>query len=493
MVCCVALLTVLAQAAAMNLIRNSDLETWDESANMLAHFQLEGSVARKYAGYRDENATYGVALSSQKDTSGAISQLVTPVNQARGKWLRFSFRGRAEDGFQVAKDQLYIKMEFFSEGGKNAMDSAERLIYREIVKDRADLSQNGNQGKAGASVWRTYEFEELLPFNEVDAIRVSVGFKNGSSTQSQYNSFYVDDFQLTQNSVSTDGRIEPKDTPRTSSTSKNRILLGGRWSYQPLVGETVKLPLTVTEANSSRLFYGGSTIFKGCMSSILKKGYMTNVGEVVTSPKAVPDNLVLTFQTNETVLVRLKNVPNHPTAKFPDDYGTQGYNPSYIAEQRMEFTLPTSPKLNPKAIAMTQFNANNALNMGATGFAVNGVIFYNPFDAGMEDASGIMDRCCGHPSPDYAYHYHKYPICVNTPFVDKGMTHSPVIGFALDGHAVYGPYESDGIMAKDLVQNKLNSFNAHSDKERGWHYHVTPGKFPYILGGYLGVAARRIR
>jgi len=42
-------------------------------------------------------------------------------------------------------------------------------------------------------------------------------------------------------------------------------------------------------------------------------------------------------------------------------------------------------------------------------------------------------------------------------------------------------------MAKDLGgDNALNAFNLHWDKDRGWHYHVTPGKFPYIIGGYWG-------
>jgi hypothetical protein len=129
---------------------------------------------------------------------------------------------------------------------------------------------------------------------------------------------------------------------------------------------------------------------------------------------------------------------------------------------------------------------NGALPMGATGVAVNGVVFYNPFDAGMTDATNIMDYCCGHPSPDFRYHYHKYPICVNTSFVDKGDAHSEVIGFAWDGLPIYGPYEAAGVMAKDLTTNPLNTFNAHYDPERGWHYHVTPGKMPYIIGGYFG-------
>jgi hypothetical protein len=49
-------------------------------------------------------------------------------------------------------------------------------------------------------------------------------------------------------------------------------------------------------------------------------------------------------------------------------------------------------------------------------------------------------------------------------------------------------------MAKDAVGTTppaLNDFNIHYDSDRGWHYHVTPGKFPYIIGGYWGTVDRR--
>ncbi len=52
-----------------------------------------------------------------------------------------------------------------------------------------------------------------------------------------------------------------------------------------------------------------------------------------------------------------------------------------------------------------------------------------------------MDRCCGHPDPDGTYHYHKYPICMKSPWADDGTDHSPLIGFAFDGFPIYGPYE----------------------------------------------------
>jgi hypothetical protein len=77
---------------------------------------------------------------------------------------------------------------------------------------------------------------------------------------------------------------------------------------------------------------------------------------------------------------------------------------------------------------------------------------------------------------------------VKSPFSDDGKRHSPVIGFAFDGFPIHGPYESEGEMAKDLEGDRgLDVCNGHEDSERGYHYHVTPGRFPYVIGGYRGV------
>ena len=104
-----------------------------------------------------------------------------------------------------------------------------------------------------------------------------------------------------------------------------------------------------------------------------------------------------------------------------------------------------------------------------------------------------LDRCCGHPSPGFEYHYHKYPVCVKSPWTDDGKGHSPLIGFAFDGFLIFGPYEAEGELAKDSHKNPLNAFNIHYDEARGWHYHVTPGKFPHLIGGYWGLADSRNR
>lgn len=487
-----------------NLVKNPGFEIADSSQKKPADYELTGKAFWRSSGYADEMATSGIALDSYAEgspVSGAVSQVV-PVEPANGKWVTFRFRGKAEDGFAVNGSQLFIQIEFLSAKGTRHQDEVKRLIYREIETDRKDLTANGNFHKEGAAVWRSYELEELLPFAETDAIRVSVGFANGVGKDQRYSTFVVDDFEVVQRAESSTGRKDPalaaQAAPVVNMDHAVLVSLGGKWFYRPAPGENVKVDakrhlaqkLVVEAANADRLLYDDgrwSNPFRGNMTGWLRKGYLDVSGNLVDKDRVVSNNLVLTFDGSNFMRVRSHNLPNHPTAKFPDTYGTQGYNPGYIQEQDSEYLLPLVPQKNPQAAALRQGSSYSALPMGTVGFAVNGVSFFNPFDADMVDASSIMDRCCGHPNPqENRYHYHKYPICVNTPFVDKGEAHSPIVGFAFDGYPVYGPYEAKGEMAKDSKTHPLDAFNAHEDSVRGWHYHVTPGQFPYIIGGYMG-------
>lgn len=190
------------------------------------------------------------------------------------------------------------------------------------------------------------------------------------------------------------------------------------------------------------------------------------------------ENLRLSHDS-KSLIIRSQGYPNHPTAKFPNSG-----NPNSIVVQDFEFRIPLEPVL---ASQITR------VPMGPIGMALNGVVFFNPFEAGgmnaVEGYSEVwLDSCCGHPQQHGVYHYHKYPSCVKSPFPDDGKRHSPVIGFAWDGFPIHGPYESTGVMAKNLAGDKaLDVCNGHADSDRGYHYHVTPGRFPYVIGGYHGV------
>jgi len=489
---------VMVHAREINLVKNPGFETAAQNAtpHLPDGYDLQGAAAWGRVGGEDEFTSQGILFPGNAKDGGIVSQTVHGIDQSKGRWLTFRFRGLAEDGFMVTDNALAMKIEFYSRNGNNFLDGVTRLIYREIETDRQNLTVNGDYGKGGAAVWRSYELEELMPFPEVDTVKISVLYKNGAAISPQHSSFFIDDFSLVQRQASLTGKLDPTTTggptPTPSAVDARKFIsLGGRWFYDPNPGESTSTPLTVTEENADRLFYKSDRFinpFANNMTAWLRAGYKDEQGNIVTKDRFVPDNVVLIFKGDGFLTIKAKNIPNHPTAKFPDTFGTQGYNPSYIQALDKTYRLPLEPVLNPDAKAVDLTNSNRALPMGAIGVAVNGVVFYNPFDAGMRDASSIMDRCCGHPSPDNRYHYHKYPVCVNTPFVDKGDAPSEVIGFAFDGLPIYGPYQSAGIMAKDSTTNPLNAFNACDDPVRGWHYHVTPGKFPYIIGGFMAKA-----
>ena len=188
-------------------------------------------------------------------------------------------------------------------------------------------------------------------------------------------------------------------------------------------------------------------------------------------------NLVIRHDA-KSLYLDSQGYPNHPTAIFPNSQ-----NPNRIRVQQFHFRLPLEPKQAP---SMTR------VPMGPIGMALNGVVFFNPFEAGgMNAIEGYnevwLDSCCGHPEQRGVYHYHKYPSCVKSPFADDGRRHSPILGFAFDGFPVHGPFEETGLMAMNLKgERALDVCNGHTDPARGYHYHVTPGRFPYIIGGYAG-------
>ena len=490
---CIALLLGAADRGSIrgNLAQNPDFGERSDSAP--AHYILSGDAGYCYVGDPiSQMAGWGVALKSSGYLgSGSVSQTIDGIDSNAGHWFRFTFRGLPEQNFAVAPGGLWMKVEFFADGGKTGMDGKVKRIDGLIEQDRRKLSVNGDRRVGGAAVWRTYQLDFYLPFPQIDQVRLSVGFDHGSAHTATASSFFVTNFSLThiEGMTSSQG---PTTLPSASGTMQpppgSLIPLGGRWFYLANEGETTAAS-HFDDENADRLFYHDdvwSTPFAGEMTSWLRAGEKDLDGDIATTDTFVPDNVTVDVDAT-SLIIHTKGLPNHPTGKFPEtNFGRRG-NPNYIQEQQSTYYIPLNPKVNPRHFVTTTDNSNHALPMGPIGIAMNGIVFFNPFDMGNTDATNMMDYCCGHPNQDGLYHYHKYPICINSPWADEGTGHSPVIGWAFDGFPVYGPYESAGVLAKDVTgDNALNAFNLHWDKDRGWHYHVTPGRFPYIIGGYWG-------
>jgi hypothetical protein len=436
-------------------------------------------------------APWGVAFQSGPVTPGAsavrhgsVAQTVSGLDAKAGRWFRFMFRGLPQDQFAVEGDNLLMQAEFFANGGLVSFDGKAKPLYRLVQQDRKDLAVNGDGRTGGAAVWRTYALDFMLPSPLVDQVRLSVAFDHGVAKAATQAEFFVTDFSLV--------RIEgPAPTAAgsphaTGERPANLLPLGGRWFYEAAPGETAA-PKVFDYSNADRLIYHDdkwSAPFAGNMSTWLRAGDKGLDGQVVTQDQFVADNVTVSCDAT-SLIIHTKSLPNHPTGKFPEG---NGGNPNYIQEQLATYYLPLNPVENPGHVATSVDNSNRALHMGPIGIAANGVVFFNPFDADSQDASNIMDFCCGHPNPDGLYHYHKYPICINSPWADEGDAHSPLLGWAFDGFPIYGPYVKAGVLAKDATgADGLNAFNIHHDPERGWHYQVTPGRFPYVIGGFWGV------
>ncbi len=463
-----------------------------------AEFTLTGDAEFGVFGNpNNEKNGHGVRLIAGGDFNkdgkheAAVTTSVKGLKSEDGRWFRLRVLALVQPEFPIENDALYLKVEFFCDDGTNALDHITRDLSGLIAQDRQTLADKGTNKNLGPATWRSFDLEFHTPFPEVDALTLSVGFGNGKETNAAAEC-WISEMQLSAIPVPADYAPPANHKARLSKDAvKTMIALGGRWYYDPKGGERTP-PAEFNHTNADRLFYLSSqleTPFIDNMTAWLRKGYLDANNDMVQEDEFIADNLVIAFDKTH-MIVRSRGLPNHPTGVFPDRGRYLDGNPNYIQEKHTTTRIPLEPKENPQHLAMKDAtNNNHALPGGPIGVAVNGIVFFNPFDHLLDaDAVWRLDRCCGHPSPRAQYHYHKYPVCIKSPWSDDGSEHSPLIGFAYDGYPIYGPYESSGLLAKDATTNPINEFNIHHDDERGWHYHVTPGKFPHIIGGYWGVA-----
>ena len=147
--------------------------------------------------------------------------------------------------------------------------------------------------------------------------------------------------------------------------------------------------------------------------------------------------LVTTDYTDTRFYVKTNSIPDHGFAR----------NPGVYSVKAQDFTFE---------ISRTPVEAINKVTtpMGEIGVAVNGVVFHNPKAMQTETRGGIdytinavvagdrldIDDGSGHPQEDGVYHYHADPSLMYT---KDATAHSPLLGYALDGYPIYGPYGWD--------------------------------------------------
>ncbi|MBM4359718.1 MAG: YHYH protein [Deltaproteobacteria bacterium] len=195
--------------------------------------------------------------------------------------------------------------------------------------------------------------------------------------------------------------------------------------------------------------------------------------------------------------------------------------PNDLKEQAFTWTFPRAPKV---AATTTEVPL-----LGTAGMAVNGMPIYGPNEAQMPDPygdpvyNGIIDDCLGHTGGQGDYHYHALLVkCLTAKSED--VKPSPIVGYALDGFPILGPFECADKDCTTPVEMRsswektggpttyawdnhactkatcdkpegvyLDRCNGHVGPSGDCHDHATLAKneptytgFPYILGCYRG-------
>jgi hypothetical protein len=194
--------------------------------------------------------------------------------------------------------------------------------------------------------------------------------------------------------------------------------------------------------------------------------------------------------------------------------------PNPLVENKQRWDLPRDPEPNDEPTPIPL--------LGQIGFTVTGLPLFGPNEAERPDPygdpvhNGIVDGCLGHT----AFEYHAHALNQNC-LVPEGLVAepwtlpdpdptepSPVIGWALDGFPIYGPYACVDADCSEVVEMQSGyeqvgdpttyAWDAHEYRQSSdpavldecngtygpdgtYRYHATAA-FPYILGCYRGDA-----
>lgn len=139
-------------------------------------------------------------------------------------------------------------------------------------------------------------------------------------------------------------------------------------------------------------------------------------------------------------------------------------------------------------IPITPVKASSPLAIGREniGISLNGVVLAPPapVDAILSAYTiAAFDDCAGHINLFEGYHYHGANGC--SEILTQTDGHAAMLGYALDGYAIFGMRDAQGGEDEDL-----DACRGHYDEIRGYHYHAASIAENMFIGCYSGEIAR---
>lgn len=164
------------------------------------------------------------------------------------------------------------------------------------------------------------------------------------------------------------------------------------------------------------------------------------------------------------------------------NYCVEG-KPEYVEGITETFYIPVTPK---KANSITPFGTGpRSSGPSIRGLALNGVRYDAPAPTSVilqAYTIAPFDDAGGHLNPYAGYHYHA--ATGKTKEILQTDGHAPLIGYALDGYAIYANTDTSGNEATGL-----DTARGHYDATRGYHYHVDKAGNNNFINGLAGVYA----
>jgi len=151
--------------------------------------------------------------------------------------------------------------------------------------------------------------------------------------------------------------------------------------------------------------------------------------------------------------------------------------PEYYEKKSVTYIIPIEPQYLEEPIRHTR---------EGLGIAFNGVKFEGPAPThailGAHTLAPLDDHG-GHINLHEGYHYHA--VTGSTKEIEQQDEHAPMVGYALDGFAIFARTDNNGQEPTDL-----DECGGHVDGSRGYHYHAgEPGENQIIacLHGAPGI------
>lgn len=142
--------------------------------------------------------------------------------------------------------------------------------------------------------------------------------------------------------------------------------------------------------------------------------------------------------------------------------------PSYVSGLSQTFLIPVTPVKQATSVNFAGMGPGGNSGPSVRGLAFNGVRFDGsaPTDAILGAYTlAPFDDAGGHINHNVGYHYHA--ATGKSTEIAQTDGHAPMIGYALDGHALYARLDTSGNEPTDL-----DACRGHYDEVRGYHYHV---------------------